>query len=152
MKNYCISNKTLLVVPKGKSKSTIIEKLKNYDVDNNTLQVMEDSCSYFGSNYYTRLHNTYQVMKSKYKVPIIVEEKNNIVFFPTNSPNNPNNVWICYNNVKEYLPYLNGKQVKVRFNNSFELILDVSYYSFNQQFLKSAKLHSKINQRRKKTF
>ena len=82
-----------------------------------------------------------------YKLPIIIEEFNNIVFFPTSSPRFGQCVWISLSNIKTYMKCENGS--KIIFNGDKVLVLDISYYSLENQIFRSAMLDSLVRRRRK---
>ena len=142
--NYRVSDKTLALLPSGFNNTEAIEKNDNYVVNKPTFRVIEDSCEYFGVNYKSRLEGAIKFVNSKYKTPIIIQEANGIIFFPITSPTRNNTTWISFNNIDSYYPCKNKRNTIVVFKNDFKMYLDISFYSFNQQYLKAAKLYSKI--------
>ena len=142
--NYKVNSDTFALVPSGYHSSQIIESDNSYIIDKSTFKVIEESCEYFGVNYKSRLDGSLKFVKSKYKAPIIVQETNRLIFFPITSPTRGNTTWISFNNIFEYKPYKNKKNTIVEFKNGFKMMLDVSYYSFNQQYLKASKIYAKL--------
>ena len=144
---YRVNDKTLAVLPKKKKKSRILENNKNYDLNISTHKVIEHSCEYFGVSYNSRVEGSSKFIKSRYKTPIIIEETSRLVFFPINSPTKKNALWVSYNNISEYFPCKNQRHTIIKFKNGYKMEVDVSFYSFNQQFLKASRLSAVLNDR-----
>lgn len=145
--DYNINSSTLAVVPSGDKKSKILENNNNYDLNISTFKVIEHSCEYFGVSYNSRVEGSYRFIKSKYKTPIIIEESSRIIFFPVSSPTKHNALWLSFNNISEYYPSRNKRNTIIIFKNGFKLEIETSFYSFNQQYLKAARLSTIITDR-----
>ena len=91
---YDISRGTLAIVPNSEENSLVYEDDSRYIVNETPFKIMEDSCKYFGSTYNGRKDSAKSILGAEYKVPIIVEENNNIIVFPTTSPSSADCVWI----------------------------------------------------------
>ena len=115
---YRVNDKTLAVLPCGDKKSRILEN-----------------------------NRSSKFIKSRYKTPIIIEETSRLVFFPINSPTKKNALWVSYNNISEYFPCKNQRHTIIKFKNGYKMEVDVSFYSFNQQFLKASRLSAVLNDR-----
>ena len=74
MDSYEINKDTYAVMSVNEGISKILEKDDEYFVNKNSYEVMEDSCSYYGSSCEGRIKGTKQILGSNYKVPIVVEE------------------------------------------------------------------------------
>lgn len=142
--NYRVNDDTLAIVPNGYNGSQIIENDNNYVINRTTFKVIEDSCHYFGVDYKSRLEGALRFVNTRYKVPIIVQETKRLIFFPITSPTRSNTTWISFNNIDNYYPIKSRRNTMVVFKNGFKMSFDISFYSFNQQYLKAAKLYSKI--------
>ena len=147
MKNYEINKGTAAVIGLNKENSRVIEEKNDYYINDNSYSVMEHSCNYFGSNYNGRLAGSKSILGTKYKVPIIVEESNELIFFPTTDIENPQCMWISikwFDKVEDdedgntYIYLKNGKKIKT----------SSSKYSIENQVLKSTKLHFLISGRK----
>ena len=92
-----------------------------------------------------RMKGTKMILGSNYKVPIVVEERNEIIFFPTESPNSPNCIWFSLNNVEKY--ERSDCYTKVTFTSGRELIVKMSLSSFENQILRANRLGSMIRKR-----
>ena len=96
---YEISNGTLAIVPGEEEKSIIYEDDDKFIVDEVPFKIMEDSCKYFGSTYNGRKESARDILGAEYKVPIIVEDSENLIVFPTTSPAAADCVWISLKRV-----------------------------------------------------
>ena len=148
MDSYEINKDTYAIVSVNDDISKVIEKEDEYFVNKNSYEVMEDSCSYYGSSCSGRIKGTKMILGSNYKVPIVVEETNEIIFFPTEAINSPNCIWLSLNNIKSY-EKCNGF-TKVTFNSGKEIIIKMSTSSFEMQILRANRLGSIIKKRREK--
>lgn len=140
-----VSQKTLAVIPIGIKKSKIIERNRNYEVMESSLIVIEESCEHYGSSYKSRIRTTINAIGCKYKSPIIIDEYRRIIFFPLTSPTRGNTIWVNYNNIIKYEPSKRRNHTLIRFISGIKLEFNISYYSFNQQYLKSSKLNSAMD-------
>ena len=145
--NYNVTDKTLAVLPESKNVAKIIDKNKNYNVNSSTFRVIEHSCEYFGFSYRTRVENSQKYIKTKYKTPIVIRDKNHLIFFPVGSPIKNNATWFSYNNIKNYYPAKNNNGTVIRFNNGLVMRIDTSFYTFNQQFMKAARIAAMVKER-----
>lgn len=146
MKNYEINNNTLAIIPLDVKTTQIIEEEEIYTIDRSTIDIIDNSCRYFGSSYKGRNEGTKNIINFSYKLPIIIDEIRNIIFFPTSSPKYDRCNWLALNKI-ENLEKKQGNTV-VNFKNGFKLSLDISYYSLENQLLRSYYLQSKLESRR----
>ena len=82
----------------------------------------------------------------KYKLPIVIEEKHEIIFFPTKSTNHKDCEWIALNNIYSYEK--NGFSTVVTFKNGVKIPFNISIESFENQLLRASKLHLIIKNRK----
>ena len=137
--SYEINRDTCAVLNVGKEATKIIEGDENYLIDKKTFEVMEDSCAYYGSTYDGRLKGTRMILGSSYKLPIVIEDSNDIIFFPTNGNNNDNCSWISLKHIEKYTPYKG--YTKVTFDSGKTIILKISHNSFETQLFRAMRLH-----------
>ena len=137
---YEVNASTLAILPDKCGKSRIIEKENEYLIEDKPYKIMEHSCEYFGSSIKGRICGTKNMLGSIYKPPLLIEESKKIIFFPTESPNTDNNIWISLNNIKEY----NKQDHKtiIKFKNNKEIVLDIPYYSIDNQILRATRLQT----------
>lgn len=144
--NYEISLSTIAIIPVDKKKSKIIEEEDYYIVEKSTTEIINHSCKYFGSSYEGRHDGTKSLLGISYKSPIIIEETNEIIFFPTSSPRYDNCCWISLKHVDKYEK--ENRSTKIVFKNGFSLLLNISFGSFQNQILRSNLLRSIIRDRK----
>ena len=145
MDSYEVNNKTCAVIGINDEVTKVIETNDDYFVNKNSFSVMEDSCQYYGSSCDGRIKGTKMILGSNYKVPIIVEESNEIIFFPTESPYSNKCAWISLNNMKSY-EKCNGF-TKVIFDENKEIIVKMSIGAFEMQVLRANRLGSLLKKR-----
>ena len=151
MERYEINNNTLAVIACNDKLSRVYEDDNSFYVKSNSNRIMEESCEYFGSSLDGRRKGTEAMIGVNYKAPIIVEESNNMIFFPTSSIRNNINSWINFDHVKTC--YQNGKDVWIEFDNRVKIKVPISVGSLNNQILRAARLDSELRTRKsKKTF
>ncbi len=149
MKDYEINDETLAIIPDDIWNSIVVEDNCNYEVERKPLDIIDYSCKYFGSSYPGRKEGSKDILNSSYKLPILVEDTRNLVFFPTTSPIDNDCSWISLKNIKEYRR-LNNLQTEVEFKNGKIITVDISYNSFNNQVMRASRLESITRNRREK--
>lgn len=147
--NYEINNKTLAVLPLSENKCRVVEAENEYYIPLNTFEVIEHSCKYFGSSYLGRFQGSNSLIGIKYKTPIIIEETEDVIFFPTHSPKNKECMWISLSSIKKYYPNNIPNSTIIEFKTNDKLELNVSYNVINNQILKATRLKLLIQDRRK---
>lgn len=147
MENYEINNSTLAIIALNENESKIIELDDIYIVEKSVYEIIDHSCKYFGSSYMGRHEGTKMVTGIKYKTPILIEESQNIIFFPTTSAKTDNCMWISLNNIKKYTKY--KRFSKIIFKNNYELVINISYGSLENQILRSSLLDNTIRNHKK---
>lgn len=150
MDNYFINKETLLLIPIN-LKETIVTEINNkFIVKKNVMNIVNDSCCYFGSNYEGRYQGSKNILNMSYKLPIIIEDFNELVIFPTCSSRQENCCWLMLCNIENYKK--NEAKTIVEFKNNIEIELDISYGSFENQVFRATMLLSKIKKRKKVSF
>ncbi len=149
MKEYEINDATLAIIPNGKKSSTIMEDDFQYQVDDTTLGIINYSCKYFGSSYNGRRDGAQEILSSGYKLPILIEDSQNLVFLPTNSPQNKDCVWLALNKIRTINKVPDDHEhVIIEFNNNKTLKVSGSYHSIQNQILRASRLESIIRNRK----
>ena len=146
MESYEINKDTCAVMTVNDNITKVLEKNDEYYVNKSSYEVMEDSCQYYGSSCEGRMKGTKMTLGSNYKVPIIIEESNDIIFFPTEAASSSNCIWLSLNNIEKY-EKVNGF-TRVIFNSGKEIYLKMSISSFETQLLRANRLSSIIKKRR----
>ena len=128
------------------NKTLVKEYDREYIIEKNAYEIMENSCEYYGSTYKGRLTAAKKMLNSSYKLPIIIEESENIIFFPTKSSLLDDCCWINYNYIKKYEKLEN--RFKITFKNNDEINVDMSKLSLDNQISRSSMLEL-ISRKRK---
>lgn len=146
VKSYEINSETAAVVGISDKSTKIVEKDRNYFINENSFSVMEHSCEYFGSSYNGRNRGSKKMLGANYKVPIIIEESNNIIFFPISEVDNPKCIWIS---LRWFDKVINeGNKNYICLKNGIKIPTDISKYSIENQVLRSSKLHMILYERK----
>ena len=136
---YEISRGTLAIVPNEKENSVVYEDEERYIVDDKPFKIMEDSCKYFGSTYEGRKEIAKDILGAEYKVPIVVEDTENLVIFPTTSPYSDECVWISLKRLKKF-EKVDSFNTKIIFDNNKEIIVPCSYRTIENQISRASRL------------
>ena len=137
MSNYIINSDTYVLYD-----NKVLEKYEKFNVDKLLIEVIDDSCLYYGSSYKGRVKATNYMIGQCYKCPIIISEYKSIVFFPVLS-NFGDIYWFSYNNISNY--YKNGEKIVILFKNNIKKEFEISIVLFNKQYFKSARLNNVLN-------
>ncbi len=146
MNSYEINEDTLAIIPKNINKTIIYERYRNYIINQEVDKIMEDSCRYYGSSLKGRQIGSTSLIDITHKVPIIIEETNNLIFFPTSSPRLNTCSWISLNNIEKYEK--DNKGCKIYFKDGKTVVLPVSYSIINNQILRSSRLQMMLDKRK----
>lgn len=144
--SYEINSATIAIIPVAKSISRVVEEDQVHMVNKSTTEIVDDSCRYFGSSYLGRHEGTKNLIGVNYKSPIIIEETRELIFFPTSSPRFEQCHWIALKKIDKYEK--SSHHTKLSFKNGYELVLDISYGSLENQILRSTLLESVIRSRK----
>lgn len=137
--SYEINEGTLALISKDKFNTKILEDKSTYLIENNSLDILDSSCKYFGSSYEGRKEGSKSIMGCGYKIPIVVEDTMNLVFFPTTSPEDDNCIWIAVNQIKDYQQE-KYNMTKIIFKNNEELVVPFSFRSIENQIFRATRL------------
>lgn len=146
--DYEINEGTLAVIPLDSSKSKIYEDQKEYIIDNTPFEVIDYSCKYFGSSYEGRKDGTKSILHIEYKVPIVIESSNNLIFFPTSSPYSLDCSWISLKDIKN-VSEVENKGTEITFNNNKKILIPVSKRMIDNQILRASRLDLIMRNRKK---
>lgn len=146
LNEYEINSATLALIHKGDNCSKIIEENVIYYISKNINDIIDESCKYFGSSYIGRIEGTKKLLGISSKLPIIIEESREIIFFPTHSPRNKKCIWLNLNQLKHIVQ--KGKNAQIVFNNNKTINTDISYYSLENQYLRANLLKSVLQKRK----
>lgn len=147
MTSYEISAETLAIIPIDNGRSKVVEKDRTFIVNMKPMDIIENSCQFFGSSYFGRHSGTKKLIGVSHKAPIIVEESREIIFFPTNSPRLYDCCWISLKNIEKYKK-IDHKNSLVIFTSGYLLDVDISYGSLENQILRATRLESVLRSRK----
>lgn len=147
MENYEINNGTLAIIPINEKTSKVYEENEEILISKSAYEIMENSCSYFGSSLSGRQLGSKNILGSTYKIPIVVDETRDIIFFPTSSPALNNCQWIGLKNIKD-IKKSNGGTLII-FDNNKEIYVDIPYLSIQNQVLRATRLNAVLKKRQK---
>ena len=147
--DYEISKGTLAILPNDNDTSLIYEDDERYFVNQTPFQIMEESCKYFGSTYRGRKESAREILGAEYKVPIIVEDSDNLIVFPTTSPKADDCVWISLKRVKSF-EKIDSINTKIIFDNNKEIIVPTSYRTIENQISRASRLDLIMRSRKMK--
>ena len=136
---YEFSKGTLAIVPNDEHSSLVLEDKDRYIVQNKPFQIMEDSCSYFGSSFEGRKEGTKKLLGITHKSPIIIEETRKIIFFPTTSPQADDCVWVSLQRVKK-IQKTDFNNTRIIFDNDKEITVNCSYRTIENQLSRASRL------------
>lgn len=135
---YIINNQTLFLYFNGEN-TIVLEDNQELLFRGNVLKrILNDSCIYYGSSYLGRLKGSKSLLTGKYKLPIIISEKNNIIFFPIKENKYQNIIWFNFNMIQNYNKISN--YIEVDFKNKITKEFMASYTIFNNQMFKCSRL------------
>ena len=146
---YEINRGTLAIVPNEKTNSLVYEDEERYLIEEKPFQIMEESCKYFGSTYDGRKNSARDILGAEYKVPIIVEDSDNLIVFPTTSPQSDECIWISLRRVKKF-EKIDGTNTRIIFDNNKEIIVPCSYRSIENQVSRASRLDLIMRSRKNK--
>jgi competence protein ComK len=144
---YEFSKGTLAIVPNDEHSSLVLEDKDRYIVQNKPFQIMEDSCSYFGSSFEGRKEGAKSILGAEYKVPIVVQDSSNIIAFPTTSPYAADCCWISLRRVSNIYK-VDNFNTKILFDNNEEIIVPCSFRSVENQLSRASRLDLVLQNRK----
>lgn len=146
---YEINPYTLAILPHyedGKLYSRIIEADQEYICPMKPTDIVKRTCELFGSDYDGRRCATRSMTGYTHKAPIEIEKTFSIFVFPTTSPERDECIWVSAMQVDKHEKF-SSTEVIVTFTNRKQLIIPVSYGTFETQVARSAILKSKLDQK-----
>ena len=144
---YEINKGTLAIMPNENESSLVYEDEDRFLIEQSPFQIMEESCMYFGSTYEGRKDSARFILGAEYKVPVIVEDTDNLIVFPTTSPKSDDCIWISLKRVKNF-ERIDNSNTKVIFDNNKEIIVPVSYRTLENQISRASRLDFMMRKRK----
>ncbi|MGZ4159385.1 MAG: competence protein ComK [Neobacillus sp.] len=110
------------------------------------LDIIKNSCNYFGCDYESRKRGTRMLTDIKRKIPIVIEPTNSLYFFPTTSPSRQECIWIAHDHVENYRRS-DRHQTLIKFQNKKSYYFPVSYCTIEGQMGRTSSFKTKLMQR-----
>lgn len=146
LSEYEINENTYAIIYIEEDVSKVIEKTNEVLVNLSPNKIVENSCEYFGSTLSGRQKGSYSLINITHKVPVIIEESKEIIFFPTVSPRLKDCSWISIKNITDY--YEKDDKVFINFERNKTINLDLSYNIISNQILRASRLESVLRKRK----
>ncbi len=148
MLEYEITSKTCALISISEEETEIIELGRKFIIQNKLSQILKQNCEFYGCSLEGRIKGSQTQLGMKYKLPIVIENTREIIFFPTTSPRLQECSWISLKNIKNYKENEFGTIIEFVDNN--ELNLPISYETIENQIFRATKLMLISRQRGKK--
>lgn len=147
MNNYEINVETLLIVPYERRKSKVYEYDDEFIVNMSPLEIIKNSCLYFGCSYDGRRDGVKSIIGVDMKVPILIEDSKHIIFFPTSSCINQSSIWISYQNLLKYSK-VDEFSTMLYFRNNKNIKVTTKYNLIDNQVIRCVKLETLLLKRK----
>ena len=146
--NYEINKNTCALKSKNEKEFTIIQTDREIDVKMPLNTYLKYNCEYYGSSFNGRRKSSKLMLGTKYKLPIIIEESKEIIFFPTKSYRDKDCSWISLNNINKYEQ--EAFSTVVTFTSGKKQKFEISIESFENQMFRASKLLLNLKQIKEK--
>lgn len=139
---YAINKNTFLIKASERSSTKILEKGKEIYSKVDALTIINDSCSFYRFSLNYRISESKKEFNKNYKLPLIIDNEQKIIFFPLKSITSKNNIWVSYNNLTTFIRKKDN--TILIFNDGSSFIVPVSYSIISAQVSKCFILEKKI--------
>ena len=146
MESYEINKDTVALIPKDEDKTIVYEVDKSFVINKKPLKIVEESCEYFGSSLQGRQIGTSKLIGFTHKVPVIIEESFELIFFPTLSPKNNECSWLSYSHI--FKPDKFKDKTIVELKNGKKILVDVSRSIIDNQLYRCSRLKDVLQVRK----
>ncbi len=146
MDSYEINKDTVALIPKDEKHTIVYEVDDSFVVDKSTLKIMEESCEYFGSSLEGRQIGTSKLVGFTHKVPVVVEESFDLIFFPTISPSNKECTWLAYSHI--FKPGKFKDKTIIELKNGKKILVDASEAVIHNQLYRCSRLKDTLQTRK----
>ena len=147
MNNYEINTETLVILPYNNGKSKVYEYDGEHVVNCIPIDIIENSCLFFGASLEGRRAAVKEMLGIDMKVPVLIEDSKNIIFFPIANCIHKSSIWISYQNLVKYTK-LDELSTVLYFQNNKQLVIEAKYNLVDNQIIRCAKLDTLLNKRR----
>ncbi|HLS20035.1 MAG TPA: competence protein ComK [Bacillota bacterium] len=109
-------------------------------------KILDINCTRHGASLEGRLKFAEYVLRTSIKLPITVHPRKGIFMVPIRSLSSEKSGVISYYQIKKYQPLNDKNRTHIRFRDGTDLIIDVSFASFNMQYKKTGQLIASLLQ------
>jgi len=148
MENYEINSETLLIMPIEEKKSKVFELDDEFVINKTPLEIIKESCLFFGCSFEGRRDSVKNILDINMKVPIIIEDSKNIIFFPVSGCIKNDTTWISYQNLVKYSKKDKFSTV-LFFRNNISFNVNLKYNLVDNQVIRCLKLNNLLIKRKK---
>ena len=132
---YEITSSTLLLEYYDTNKTKVYELTDEFIVEQNILNIVENSCNFYGSSLEGRISASKKILGTNIKLPVVIEDVKKIIFFPTRANYQINCKWLSFNNIDRIEKIgKNNKLTRVFFCNGKYIDVKISYEIIYRQF------------------
>ncbi len=149
MKNYILDNNTIALKKVG-TKTVIYKESEVKEFKTNIKMVIDFNCNYYGSSWEGRKKCAQNILKIKYRVPIIIDIYHNIILLQLNSIRNKECLFLVANKIIDYEEKEGKLKITCYHNNVFYTSLSKS--SLEKMLLQSFKLANTLKSRKNTNF
>ncbi|MFD1414156.1 competence protein ComK [Oceanobacillus jeddahense] len=126
----------------------VLEDDAEYLLEEKPTKIIEYACTYFGSDLKGRQNGIKSVSGITHKVPIPVDPRNRMYFFPTKSPTLESCSWISHAHIDNSRK-IDNTSTEILFKNGRTISLDVSHGIIVNQIQRTAQIRYLIDERGK---
>ncbi len=143
---YEVTSATNAIIAINETLSRVIEKEREFFINKSTINIIEESCKYYGCTYDGRCEGTKNLLNYSYKLPIMIEESKSLIFFPTASPKYAKCSWISLHEIDKF--YKQKEGTKILFKNGYSLDIDCSFETIENQLMRATRLDCVMKERK----
>ena len=145
---YEVTSATFAVIAINETLSRVIEREKELFINKSTIDIIEDSCKYYGCTYEGRCEGTRNLLNYSYKLPIMIEESKSLIFFPTASPKFAKCSWLSLHDIDKF--YRHGESTLILFKNGYSLVRECAFETIENQLMRATRLDCVMKERKNK--
>jgi competence protein ComK len=150
IKEYEVNPSTMALLGQigktGGVETRIIEKNHEFLMKMKPTMIIDQSCRYFGASLKGRQEGTREITGITHKPPIAIDPTNGIYMFPTQSPLKDTCAWFSHSHILKY-DSAGYEETIVTMKNGRELLIDISFGSFENQLNRTAQFRYLLNER-----
>lgn len=143
---------TMALIPQytntGHLHCTVVGMFGENTVEENPLNVLNESCEYYGSSFDGRLKAAQQILEGKKNLPIMVSITLEYCMIPLASPMKKDTAWVSYRHIERIIP--KGPNSIIIFSNHIKLEVNITKDVLEDRMNKAARLISTYHFRQKR--